>query len=568
MKLLILTSLALLQCLPGSLGVPTHESYNVKPTVVVKNGTYKGIHAAGYDQDFFLGIPFAQPPVGDLRFRNPRSYNKSWSGSRDANKYSPACVGYGPSQLGYNTSEDCLYLNVIRPSGYANKKLPVAVWIHGGGYSQGSGVDLRYNLTFIVEQSVKIGHPIVAVSMNYRLGAFGFLNSAESFKTGDSNMGLRDQRLSLHWIHENIAAFGGDPSKVTIWGQSAGAASVGAHILAYNGRDDNLFRGAMLQSGAPLALGAQSNLSEKLYDLLLKNTSCSSLECLRSLPFATLNKALNSTALSGWTPKIDGDFVTRHSSQQLADGAFVKVPIIVGATTDEGTSFSKMGINTTAQFLEAIEDSSPPINSSFAHKIAKVYPERSRNQVLANQAADWVPPPSYGRQFRRAATYYGDVNMVAGRRLTAETWANHGLPVYSYRFDAIPAWATYVQGATHFVDVAFSMLNLNGTGYAPIRTPPFEGLPESYRDLARLMSADFAKFVATGDPNGWKGRQHAMLSLGKPIPTWPVYKTPKGHHSPYNFLYQGNLSSTVEKDTWRQKSISLLNSVNLDVYDR
>ena len=133
----------------------------------------------------------------------------------------------------------------------------MAVWIHGGGYFQGSGVDLRYNLTFIVEQSTKIGHPIIAVSMNYRLGAFGFLNSAEAFEAGDSNMGLRDQRLSLHWIHENIAAFGGDPSKVTIWGQSAGAASVGAQILAYGGRDDKLFRSAILQSGAPISLASQ-----------------------------------------------------------------------------------------------------------------------------------------------------------------------------------------------------------------------------------------------------------------------------------------------------------------------
>ncbi|RKK36027.1 hypothetical protein BFJ66_g13698 [Fusarium oxysporum f. sp. cepae] len=567
MKPFLLASIALFQWIPGSLGVPGHKSHDATPFATVKNGTYRGIHSNEYNQDFFLGIPFAEPPVGDLRFRNPRSYDKSWKGTRDANKYSPACVGYGPSQLGYNTSEDCLYLNVIRPSGFSNKKLPVAVWIHGGGYFQGSGVDLRYNLTFIVEQSVKLGHPIIAVSMNYRLGAFGFLNSAEAFETGDSNMGFRDQRLSLHWIHENIAAFGGDPSKVTIWGQSAGAASVGAQILAYNGRDDKLFRSAILQSGAPISLASQSDLSEDLYNLLLKNTSCSSLECLRSLPFVDLNKALNSTALSGWNPKIDGDFVARHSSQQLKDGAFVKVPIIVGATTDEGTSFSKLRINTTAQFIAAIEDSSPPINISFARTIAKAYPERSQDQVLHNLASDWVPPPNYGKQFRRAATYYGDVNMVAPRRLTAEIWAGKRLPVYSYRFDAIPAWATYVQGATHFVDVAFSMINLNGTGYAPIRTPPFLGLPESYRDLARLMSGDFAKFVATGDPNGWKGRKDAMISLGKPIPAWPIYKT-TGHGFPQNFVYQGNLSSTVEKDIWRRKSIALLNSVNLDVYDR
>ncbi|KAF4472098.1 alpha beta-hydrolase [Fusarium albosuccineum] len=569
MRSLTVVALVLFQWLPGSLGVPFYESPSTQPSVAVKNGSYQGVHSEQYDQDFFLGIPYAQPPVGDLRFRNPRSLKTSWSGNHHADKYSPACVGYGPSQLGYNTSEDCLYLNVIRPSRYAKQKLPVAVWIHGGGYVQGSGVDLRYNLSFIVEQSVKIGHPIVAVGINYRLSAWGFLNSAEAFKSGDSNMGLRDQRLSLQWVHENIAAFGGDPSKVTIWGQSAGGASVGAQILAYNGRDDGLFRSAIMQSGTALALGSQTILAEDSYKLLLKNTGCSSVDCLRTLPFKTLNGVLNTTALSGgWTPKIDGDFIARHSSQQLADGDFVKVPIIVGANTDEGTSFSPKGINTTAEFKKAIEGSSPPINNSFAEKILKAYPQSSREQILPNLAANWVPPPAYGKQYRRTATYYGDIMMIASRRLAAETWARLGLPVYSYRFDAIPAWATYLDGATHFVEVAFAMLNLKGTGYAPVRTPPFEGLPESYRDLARLMASDWIKFVATGDPNGWKGREKAMKSLGKPVPAWPRYKTTKGHGAPKNFLYQGNLTSTVEHDTWRSEAIELLNSASLEVYDR
>ncbi|KAM5350400.1 hypothetical protein ACJ41O_006905 [Fusarium nematophilum] len=555
-----------------ALAVPFNIAHSKRPAVTVKNGTYQGTHSAEYDQDFFLGVPYAQPPVGDLRFRNPRSFNKHWKGSRDASKYSPACVGYGPSQMGYNTSEDCLYLNVIRPSGYEKQKLPVAVWIHGGGYVQGSGVDLRYNLSFIVEQSVKIGHPIIGVSINYRLSAWGFLNSAEAFQHGDSNMGLRDQRLSLHWIHENIAAFGGNPSKVTIWGQSAGAASVGAQILAYNGRDDKLFSAAIMESGTPLALGSQTILAEQSYKLLLEKTACNSspnpVQCLRSLPFEVLNGVLNTTALSGgWTPKIDGDFVARHSSKQLNDGHFVRVPIIVGATTDEGTSFSPRGINTTDQFQQAIEKSSPPISSSFAEKILKAYPQTNRDQILPNLAPDWVPPPSYGKQYRRTATYYGDVMMVAPRRLAAETWAKRNLPVYSFRFNAIPAWATYLDGATHFVEVAFAMLNLQGTGYAPVRTPPFQGLAESYRELARLMASDWIKFVATGDPNGWKGRERAVPSLGKRVPAWPRYKT-GGHGATKNFLYEGNVTSGVEDDTWRSKGIALLNSANFEVYDR
>jgi carboxylesterase type B len=122
-------------------------------------------------------------------------------------------------QIGYPVSEDCLYLNVIRPCGYENEDLPVGVWIHGGGLYMGGSRDLRYNLSFIVENSVSIGKPIIGVSIGYRLSAWGFLQSEEVSGAGQTNMGLRDQRLALHWLQENIGAFGGDPSKVVIWGE-------------------------------------------------------------------------------------------------------------------------------------------------------------------------------------------------------------------------------------------------------------------------------------------------------------------------------------------------------------
>lgn len=133
-------------------------------------------------------------------------------------------------QTFYNQSEDCLYLNVVRPAGFEQKQLPVGFWIHGGGFVNGGGGDQRYNLSFIVEQSVKIGKPIIGVSVNYRLSAWGFLHSNEVVGEGITNLGLRDQRIALHWVQENIAAFGGDPRKVTIFGESAGAASVGFQV--------------------------------------------------------------------------------------------------------------------------------------------------------------------------------------------------------------------------------------------------------------------------------------------------------------------------------------------------
>ena len=142
---------------------------------------------------------------------------------------------YQGDDIGYPSSEDCLTLNVIRPSShsYSSFPLPVAVWFHGGGNFMGGSADKRYNLSFIVQNSVSIGKPMIAVSVNYRLSAWGFLYSDEVAGTGNTNLGLRDQRLSLHWLQENIAAFGGDPKKVTIWGESVGANDVGMHLLAY-----------------------------------------------------------------------------------------------------------------------------------------------------------------------------------------------------------------------------------------------------------------------------------------------------------------------------------------------
>lgn len=249
---------------------------------------------------------------------------------------------------------------MIRPAGNHSSqdhKLPVAVWIHGGGFVQGSGVDLRYNLSFIVQESAALGQPILGITLNYRLSAWGFLQGREVQEAGDTNVGLRDQRLALHWIRENVAAFGGDPDKVTIWGQSAGAGSVGHQITAYNGRDDKLFRSAIMQSGAPIALsdGNRQEYFDSAYRNLTEKAGCanatSSLECLRGLPFDALNVVINTTALSGvWSPQIDGDFVARHSSEQLAEGKFVHVPIIIGANSDEGTSFSPKGVNNTDIF--------------------------------------------------------------------------------------------------------------------------------------------------------------------------------------------------------------------------
>ncbi|KAL6231042.1 Alpha/Beta hydrolase protein [Aspergillus navahoensis] len=420
---------ALLTLPLGISATPFRQGHS--PTAHVKNGTYEGVYSPEYNQDFFLGVPFAQAPIDDLRFRLPQSVNATWEGARDARKYSLLCVGYGLDQTFYNQSEG-LYLNIVRPAGYDQAKLP------------------RYYLSFIVEQSVKIGKPIIGISINDRLSLWGFLYSSEVIGEGITNLGLRDQRLALHWVQENIAAFGGDPGgKVTIFGEYAGAASVGFQI-----------------------------------------------QCLREVPFLTLNATYDAIGGS-FAPTIDGDFVRTYGSQQLRNSQFVKVPIITGANSDEGASMSFTGINTTEDFRATLA-SFPP--ASFQDAILKAYPDDLSVNVGAS-LGDQRPAAPYGAQFRRSASFWGDYYFIASRRETAKTWAEHGIPAYAYGFNAI--------GVGHYKEVGFMFNNLKGVGYRPdIR--PFRGKGQNYVDLADLMSSTWASFIHDLDPNNYTGRDRGI----------------------------------------------------------
>jgi triacylglycerol lipase len=205
-----------------------------------------------------------------------------------------------------------------------------------------------------------IGKPFIAVTINYRLSAWGFISSSQVSGTGNTNLGLRDQRLALHWIRENIAAFGGDPDKVTIWGESAGGMSVGYHLTAYGGRDDKLFRAGIMESGGSIEASPSNYTTyQSNYDAIVSQVDCAdtedTLQCLREVPFETLNSVLNGTGGSSeynFSPVVDGDLVRDWGSVQLNKQEFVKVPIISGTNTDEGTAFGPTGVNTTEQFYE------------------------------------------------------------------------------------------------------------------------------------------------------------------------------------------------------------------------
>ncbi|CAI7625060.1 unnamed protein product [Penicillium glandicola] len=531
--------------------VPTKSS----PTATVLNGTYTGVRSSTYNQDLFLGMPYAQQPVGNLRFTVPQPLNSSWDDTRDATEYSDICVGYGTDSIWYTQSEACLTLNVIRGSSVnKNSKLPVGVWIHGGGFYEGSGSDERYNVSEIVENSYEIGKPFIAVTLNYRLSAWGFISSSQVSGSGNTNLGLRDQRLALQWVQENIAAFGGDPKKVTIWGESAGAMSVGFHLTAYNGRDDKLFRAGIMESGGSI-YPAPANYTgfQPTYDTLASKVGCSdvvdSLQCLREVPFETLNAVINGTdgtSNYNFSPVVDGDLIQNWGSIQLNKHAFVKVPIIAGSNTDEGTAFGPTGINTTEQWYQYLTDGgfdfhTPP---SVAKRILELYPD-DPSQGIPEYLGD-QRVPSKGLEWRRTSAFAGDYFMHANRRRQCEAWAETSTPAYCYRFNVHSADTPLLSGATHFEEVAFVFHNIAGLGYH--YGLPFEGVPQSYIDLSTMMTRMWASFIHDLDPNP---------GVGKPPVHWDSYSVDK----PVDLCLDANVTSYMEADTWRKDGIDYINSV-------
>ncbi|KAI0018445.1 Alpha/Beta hydrolase protein [Xylariomycetidae sp. FL0641] len=538
-----------------------HVARSGAPTVNVVNGTYYGVRNEAYNQEFFLGMPYAQAPTGCLRFAAPQPLATSFSEPRSATEYSDMCIGYGADteNIDGQVSEDCLKINVIRPAGVSEgDELPVSVWIHGGSYVMGSSSDPRYNLTWIVEQSVKEGKPMIATSINYRLDHWGFLFSKEMQEAGAGNLGFRDQRMALRWLRDNIAGFGGSPAKVTLWGESAGARSVGVQLVAYGGRHDGLFRGAILESGSPVAPYAGAAAWQPYFDALAEETGCAGagdrLACLRALPWQVLDAIFNSSAaLDVAAPSpgavVDGDFITAQGAELLARGGFAPVPLLLGNNVDEGTAYAAPGVNTTQQFLDFVSRRGVGYLEAAAG-VAAVYPDDPAVGVPASFAGR---PPAYpfGRQWKRVAAFAGDFQQHGGRRLTARSFAAGGVPVYSYLWNVLVHNGLAAEyGATHFQEVAFAFNNTRGLGYA---VDPFEGKPETLKDLANMMSRMWVSFIHDGNPN-LDGCKHSLAAA--PCRKWPRYTV----EHPHNIVFDVNVTglSYTAVDDYREIAIDWL----------
>lgn len=315
------------------------QSRAAAPRVTIQGGTLEGSVDSVTKMLVFRGIPYAAPPVDDLRWRAPRPAAR-WQGVRDAGRLGHNCMQtqvYGDiDPFAAGVSEDCLNLNVWT-AGTRGATRPVLVWIHGGGFRAGFGGEARHDGAHLAQKGA------VVVTINYRLGALGFLAhpalAAESRRNASGNYGLLDQIEALRWVRRNIAQFGGDPSRVTIFGESAGGMSVGALIVSPLAR--GLFHGAILQSGTGIGLGVERRDSAEAHGLKLAaslgvtGSGREAAAALRALKADTLAGAVGSSSGLPIQPVLDGWVVPRPVDSALARGAVNLVPVIVGSNADE-----------------------------------------------------------------------------------------------------------------------------------------------------------------------------------------------------------------------------------------
>ncbi|KXN87213.1 Lipase 1 [Leucoagaricus sp. SymC.cos] len=537
------------------------------PTVALDNGTFTGLVLGPVIQ--FLGIPYAQPPVGNLRYRLPHAV-EPYIGNHLATAFGLACPQQNtdlplppglPSEAidfivnaGINAvfpdSEDCLTINVIKPStATSNSRLPVVVvsalrWIFSQRLNEVFfyEVDIRrYDGGLIVNRSITLGTPIIFVSMNYRheflAPRFGFLASKEVKAAGIGNLGLQDQRQALRWVQKYIGAFGGDPAKVTIWGESAGAISISLHMLANNGNTEGLFRAAFMQSGSPLPVGDITN-GQELYDTIVAETGCSgsadTLDCLRNLPYDTLKAAIDKSPgifdyqslRLAWPPRADGTFITDNPQKLIQQGVVANIPFVTGDCDDEGTlfSFSTLNVTTESQFREYIGGTFwKGVSTSDVDHLATLYTaDVTTGSPYDTGITDVLTP-----QYKRLASFQGDAVFQAPRRFFLQnrsgkqnTW------VYlSKRFKTEP----YLGSASPMHDIMHvsDLFNIFGG-----------------EELTNYL----INFVIKLDPNG----------LG--LPPWPKYTT----SSPQMLTFwDGFVPTTITQDTFRREGIDFITNVSL-----
>ena len=441
----------------------------------------------------YKGIPFAAPPTGELRWRAPQPV-QSWDGVLDTSEFAPACPQAPlniPLLPKVETSEDCLYLNVWTPAQTAGEKLPVMVWIYGGGFVMGSTATPMYNGRRLAELGV------VVVSVAYRVGPLGFLAhpdlTAESEGKVSGNYGLLDQIAGLKWVQRNITAFGGDPDCVTIFGESAGGISVS--MLAASPLAKGLFHRAICQSGGSFAPPRTKGEGHGIQFLagaeeegvaFAKRMGAETLAELRQI--APEKWAKDPAAqMGGVWPVIDGYVIVGDQYKLYEAGKYSDVPVLIGTNSDEGSMFVRA--TSPEQYAETVRERLGP----FAEKALELYPAKTRSQTFRAQA-DIVRDTAFGWPTWTWA------------RLQSQTGTSD---VYVYYFNQkMPSLLLSAllqsNGAPHGSEISYVFRNV-GQSLMSRAT-------EADKALSETMAAYWTNFAKTGNPNGAS------------LPQWPAFK--------------------------------------------
>jgi len=332
---------------------------------------------------------------------------------------------------------------------------------------------------------------------------------------------------------------------------------VGSQLLAYGGRDDGLFRAAIAESGGPAVEffyssgpGFNATSPQVAYDTLLNSTGCNNLNCLRALPFDTLNNALNisENGLQPFGPVMDGDFIQDFPSSQLADGRFVKVPLLIGCNADEGTAFGVAGINTDEELAAAIALGGPDAETIAI--LEALYPNIPALGIPSEETYSGPETPALaGSQWKRSAAFFGDAVVIGPRRASNTAWATFNVSSFAYEFNVIVAGLTNFTGATHFQEVAFVFDNTDGLGYAE---NPFQGEPESYITLAKQISRSWVGFVTELNPN-----KNGLDNVN----VWPEYVLEGGIGEAFVFTTAGSGNGSFSiPDDFRAEGIAFISA--------
>ncbi|SEJ32586.1 carboxylesterase/lipase family protein [Frateuria terrea] len=485
--------LGALLALAGPMTVAAARGADLPPRVSVDQGTLEGRRVRLNDSMLleFQGIPYAAPPLGELRWKPPQPV-ASWQGVRKATRFAARCMQlplFGDMVFRSNgMSEDCLYLNVWTPARDAQAALPVLVYFYGGGFAGGDGSENRYDGASLASRG------IVTVTINYRLGVFGFLAlpelAAESPAHASGNYGLLDQNAALRWVKANIARFGGDPKRITIGGESAGSISVNAHMASPMSR--GLIAGAIGESGAliaPIAPQPQAE-AQKQGTAFMRKAGATTLAALRAMPAAAL-LAASAAPAQEMDPDIDGLFLTEPPAATFARGDQAGVPLLLGSNTQEG-------------FYPNLLGKLPPTPANYRAAITRIFGDQ------ADRALALYPGRDQAQVERSATDLAGDLFIAHStwrwmdlQRRTADA------PVYFYLF-ARPRPAKRHPspgerpdpGAVHSGEIEYALGNLDSN-------PVYAWTPADHK-VSRVFEGYVEHFIKTGNPNG-----HGL-------PAWPA----------------------------------------------